>query len=624
MSEAHPLVAAAQNAEEEIGQRLHAELAIAIRGLRTELQLDTDRTKMLDEQLSQATGRLSRLAGLRASYVNLVAESSHRTRLVERAEQNLSEARASAASAKVASLIARIDGPDTGTRPVSASRTLVVLGGLLAGLAVGLGLLLLVPPAVRSRAMAGRRYAARGPGRAAVADGQRRAVEHARRPDRPRPVAERVAQATGRRRQRPPGQPARSGTGCQRHVTPALWPVSDRAVVAGLRPSHTADRRSPEPRRPKVHAAAGSGDPRRTWRRSSAMVVSQATRTPNPTRLSGAVVAALRCPACRSPLAAAAEGFGCTSPDCGRRFPVAHGVPILIDETHSLFRIAGFLRQEPTFFRPRGRLRCWAAGLLPEMSRNVVAKGVLARMRERPVRQPGRPRVLVIGAGVMGVGLEAILDEPAIEAVHSDVSLTPRVQLIADAHDLPFAAGTFDAVIVQAVLEHVVDPVRCVAEIHRVLGREGLVYADTPFMVQVHGREYDFTRYTRLGHRRLFRRFAELESGISGGPAMALGWSLRYFCLSFCRRPAARAVVSGCAAWRWVGSSIWTYSCQTARPPATRPRRSIFWAESCPKPSPIASCSAPTAAGSKSPLSLREMGRGVRAGKQHVRVLAPI
>jgi uncharacterized protein involved in exopolysaccharide biosynthesis len=149
MSEAHPLVAAAQNAEEEIGKHLHTELAIAIRGLRTELHLDTDRTAMLDEQLAQATERLRRLAGLRASYVNLVAESSHRTRLVERAEQNLSEARASAASAKVASLIARIDGPDTGTRPVSASRTLIVLGGLLAGLAVGLGMLLLIPPAVQ-------------------------------------------------------------------------------------------------------------------------------------------------------------------------------------------------------------------------------------------------------------------------------------------------------------------------------------------------------------------------------------------------------------------------------------------------------------------------------------------
>ncbi len=36
-------------------------------------------------------------------------------------------------------------------------------------------------------------------------------------------------------------------------------------VVAGLRPSQTADRRSPDPWRPSVPAAAGSGDPRRTW-----------------------------------------------------------------------------------------------------------------------------------------------------------------------------------------------------------------------------------------------------------------------------------------------------------------------------------------------------------------------
>ncbi len=41
--------------------------------------------------------------------------------------------------------------------------------------------------------------------------------------------------------------------------------------------------------------------------------------------------------------------------------------------------------------------------------------------------------------------------------------------LICDAHDIPFADRSFDGVIVQAVLEHVVDPFRCCEEIHRVL-----------------------------------------------------------------------------------------------------------------------------------------------------------
>ena len=74
-----------------------------------------------------------------------------------------------------------------------------------------------------------------------------------------------------------------------------------------------------------------------------------------------------------------------------------------------------------------------------------------------------------------------------------------------------------DAVICQAVLEHVLEPASAVSEIHRVLRRDGLVYAETPFMQQVHERAYDFSRFTQSGHRWLFRRFSEISAGPIGG-----------------------------------------------------------------------------------------------------------
>jgi hypothetical protein len=61
----------------------------------------------------------------------------------------------------------------------------------------------------------------------------------------------------------------------------------------------------------------------------------------------------------------------------------------------------------------------------------------------------------------------------------------------------------------------------------------GIIYAETPFMQQVHMRQYDFTRYTHLGHRRLFRNFEEIKSGPTGGPGMALSWSYTWFLRSF-------------------------------------------------------------------------------------------
>jgi len=42
-------------------------------------------------------------------------------------------------------------------------------------------------------------------------------------------------------------------------------------------------------------------------------------------------------------------------------------------------------------------------------------------------------------------------------------------------------------------------------------------------MQQVHNERYDFTRFTYLGHRRLFSAFDEIDSGASCGP----GWRWR-------------------------------------------------------------------------------------------------
>ena len=100
------------------------------------------------------------------------------------------------------------------------------------------------------------------------------------------------------------------------------------------------------------------------------------------------------------------------------------------------------------------------------------------------------------------------------------------MQFVADAHRIPFADGSVDAVVVQAVLEHVLDPARVVAEIHRVLRPDGLVYAETPFLQQVHEGAYDFTRFTESGHRWLFREFSRTDSGVVGGPGVQLVWTL--------------------------------------------------------------------------------------------------
>lgn len=158
------------------------------------------------------------------------------------------------------------------------------------------------------------------------------------------------------------------------------------------------------------------------------------------------------------------------------------------------------------------------------------------------------PVVVIVGGAERGFGYEA-LDELDAGVVSFDIYATEFVDFIADGHEIPLKNESVDAVVVQAVLEHVLDPKAVVDEIHRVLRRGGLVYAETPFMQQVHEGAYDFTRFTERGHRWLFRSFEQIESGALRGAGTALLWSIRYFIASLVGSKRLAALVCLPIAW---------------------------------------------------------------------------
>lgn len=256
---------------------------------------------------------------------------------------------------------------------------------------------------------------------------------------------------------------------------------------------------------------------------------------PPSSKLPFSVQVLLCCPVCKAKLESLNDQLKCTNPACSSCFPIVDGIPVLINEKSSLFSIDDFVQRHQTalHFKRKQSLKSFIARSLPEISRNIKGKQNYHKFAARlQLRPNGTPRVLVIGGSVLGQGMDALTAHFPIELIETDVSFGLRTMLICDAHDIPFDNESFDGVIAQAVLEHVVDPYRCVEEIHRVLKPEGLVYAETPFIQQVHKERYDFTRFTHLGHRRLFRKFEEIESGAVCGTGMALAWSYQYFLLS--------------------------------------------------------------------------------------------
>lgn len=231
--------------------------------------------------------------------------------------------------------------------------------------------------------------------------------------------------------------------------------------------------------------------------------------------------------------------------DCGTCYPLVNGVPVLLNEENSVFRIADYTEQHAyqgasayggSLDRSSG-LRQIYRRAIGSLTNNFIGRKKLtvpqavARVRE----EHPNPRILVIGAADTDYGKEGVL--------YTDVAFGQNVDCICDAHDLPFEDGSFDMVIAVAVLEHVVDPFRCVGELQRVLSPDGYVYAATPFLQPVHMGAYDFTRFTYLGHRRLFRYFDDLESGTVGGPGNALAHVFRSALVSVTDRGMLRSVL---------------------------------------------------------------------------------
>src|SRR5690606_13524528 len=70
----HPGVVAARHAEDEIREHLHQEISLAIRGLQAEQTVADSRLTQLQELLDDVSKRMTKLASMRASYNNLVAE----------------------------------------------------------------------------------------------------------------------------------------------------------------------------------------------------------------------------------------------------------------------------------------------------------------------------------------------------------------------------------------------------------------------------------------------------------------------------------------------------------------------------------------------------------------------
>ncbi len=104
----------------------------------------------------------------------------------------------------------------------------------------------------------------------------------------------------------------------------------------------------------------------------------------------------------------------------------------------------------------------------------------------------------------LGAGLRPFADLIPGQTIALDFRPRPNLDLIGDAHHLPFADASVDAVVCTEVFEHLIDPPAAAREIVRILKPGGRLILTTRFCFPLHDRPADYWRFTSYTLSRLF------------------------------------------------------------------------------------------------------------------------
>ncbi len=220
----------------------------------------------------------------------------------------------------------------------------------------------------------------------------------------------------------------------------------------------------------------------------------------------------IACPICKGDLTKKTTNYNCKK--CKKAYLIDNNTPIMLDK--SFTTIPYPLPKPSLMYKIIDKITVSSMTFNTATNKNF-------RLIRKMLRNKKNPRILMVGGGMnkLGKGVTNLGEKIIKNSINLEISPGKEVDLVGDGHELPFKNNSFDAIVIQGVLEHVRDANKVVSEAKRVLKKQSYIYGEIPFIQQLHGIPHDYRRFTTIGIVELFSDFKKIKSGVTVGPTAA-------------------------------------------------------------------------------------------------------
>jgi len=233
----------------------------------------------------------------------------------------------------------------------------------------------------------------------------------------------------------------------------------------------------------------------------------------------------LRCPVCHAHLPSLRMDKDLQCAGCGASFPILRrGVPVLLspEQRSSFERLLQEDQGGKKMVEEYRRHGTWGQKIRQVFKPPSIVYDVDVASRYAWIYDTRGTETAVLSIGG-GPGRE----NPRV--INLNVEAFDSVDIVGDGTNLPLDDESVDAVTCNAVIEHVADPARLVAEMLRVLKPGGYAQLMIPFVFPFHAYPSDYQRYSYRGIEELTRDFEKVELCVLTGPTSAILVLLREY-----------------------------------------------------------------------------------------------